>query len=148
MRAAKSILTLIAIVLITGCAATGPLYSEIAPSIPPVSGDKGRIYFYRSSTMLGGAITSDIRLNDRVVGRSVRGSFFFVDEAPGNYTVSTATEVERQLTLTLAAGETKDVQTSVSFGVLVGRINSILASPNDAIAEIAELRYTGAPLKK
>ena len=148
MRTIKSVLALIAIVVITGCAASGPLYSEIASSIPPVSGDKGRIYFYRSSTMFGAAITSDIRLNDRIVGRSVRGSFFYVDEPPENYTVSTATEVERQLTLALAAGETKYVQTSVSFGVVAGRINSILASPNDAKAEIAELRYTGAPLKK
>jgi len=148
MRIVKFVLALLTIVFITGCAATGPLYSEIAPSIPPVSGDKGRVYFFRADTMLGAAMTSDIRLNDRVVGKSERGSFFYVDEAPGNYTVSTATEVERQLTFTLSAGETKYVQTSVSFGVLVGRINSILASPNDAKAEIANLHYTGTPLKK
>lgn len=148
MHTVKSVLTLIAIVLITGCAATGSLYTEIESSIPSLSKDKGRIYFYRSSTIVGGAITSDIRLNDRVVGRSVRGSFFYVDEAPGNYTVTTSTEVERQLTLALSAGETKYVQTSVSMGVLVGRINSILASPNEAKAEIATLRYTGAALKK
>lgn len=148
MRIVKSVLTLLALVLITGCAATGPRYSEIAPSIPSISGDKGRVYFFRADTMLGAAVTSDIRLNNRVVGKSERGSFFYVDEAPGNCTVSTATEVERQLTFTLSAGETKYVRTSVSMGVLVGRVNSILASPNDAKAEIANLHYTGAPLKK
>jgi hypothetical protein len=148
MRIVKSVLTLLAIVLITGCAATGPRLSEISASIPPVPADKGRVYFFRGTTVLGAAITSDIRLNDRVVGVSQRSSFFYVDEAPGNCTVSTATEVERQLTFTLAAGETKYVRTSVSMGVLVGRVNSILESPNIAIAEIANLSYTGAPLKK
>jgi hypothetical protein len=98
--------------------------------------------------MFGAAMTSDIRLNDRVVGRSERGSFFFVDEVPGNMIVSTVTEVEKQLTFKLAAGETKFVKTSVSFGVLVGRINSELTNSTEAKAEITGLAYTGAPLKK
>jgi hypothetical protein len=148
MRIVNSVLTLLAIVLITGCAATGPRHSDIEASIPPVSADKGRVYFFRGSTMLGAAITSDIRLNNRVVGVSQRGSFFYVDEAPGNFTVSTATEVERQLTFTLSAGETKYVRTSVSMGVLVGRVNSILESPDVAKGEISSLSYTGTALKK
>ena len=148
MRIVKSVLTLLAIVVVVGCAATGPRLSEIAASIPPVPADKGRIYFFRGTTMLGAAVTSDIRLNDRVVGVSQRSSFFYVDEVPGNYTVSTTTEVERQLTFALSAGETKYVRTSVSFGVLVGRVNSILENPQIATAEIANLSYTGAALKK
>ena len=148
MRIIKSVLTLLAIVLFAGCAATGPSLSEVAASIPPVPADKGRIYFFRGTSMLGAAITSDIRLNGRVVGVSQRSSFFFVDEAPGNCTVTTATEVERQLTFTLAAGETKYVRTSVSMGALVGRVNSILESPDVAKAELANLAYTGTPLKK
>ena len=148
MRIVKSALTLLAIVLFAGCAATGPSQSEIAASIPPVPADKGRIYFFRGTTILGAAVTSDIRLNGRVVGISQRSSFFFVDEAPGNCTISTSTEVERQLTFTLLAGETKYVRTSVSMGVLVGRVNSTLESPDIANAEIANLSYTGTTLKK
>jgi hypothetical protein len=148
MRFFKIVLAAIILVLGAGCAATGQKYSEMATSIPSLAADKGRIFFYRSDTMFGAAMTSDIRLNDRVVGRSERGSFFFVDEVPGNMIVSTVTEVEKQLTFKLAAGETKFVKTSVSFGVLVGRINSELTNSTEAKAEITGLAYTGAPLKK
>ena len=63
-------------------------------------------------------------------------------------TVMTSTEVEKQLTFKLAAGETKYVRTTVSFGVLVGRINSALVNGSEAKAEIEGLAYTGVPLKK
>jgi len=143
MHAIKSMIAVVAVSVLAGCAATGPLYSEMSGSIPPLSPDKGRIFFYRSDTMFGAAITSNIKLNGKVVGRSERGSFFYVDQAPGNCVVSTSTEVERALTFTLAAGETRYVHTSVSLGVLVGRINATLENAANATAEIAGLHYIG-----
>jgi hypothetical protein len=116
----------------------------VAASIPPIASGKGRVFFYRLDTMLGAAVTSDITLNGRVVGRSERGSFFFVDQAPGNMTVLTSTETEKSLTFTLGQGERKFVRTSVSIGVLVGRIQPELVSASEAKAEIAELAYTGS----
>lgn len=148
MRFFKVIFLAVIVFLGAGCAATGPKYSDIASTIPSLAANKGRVFFFRPDTMLGAAITSDIRVNGNVVGKSERGSFFFVDQAPGNITVSTSTEVEKQLTFTLAAGETKYVKTTVSFGVLVGRINSALVNSTEAKAEIAGLAYTGTPLKK
>lgn len=148
MRLVKIALIAITLALGAGCAATGPKYSEMAASIPSLAADKGRIYFFRPDTMLGAAVTSDIRLNGKVIGKSERGSFFFVDEAPGNMTVSTSTETEKQLTFKLATGETKYVKTTVSFGVLVGRINSELVSGTEAKAEIAGLAYTGTLMRK
>lgn len=147
MRCLKPLFIAAVLALLSACAATGPGYNEVVAKIPPVPADKARIYFYRSNTIVGAALTSDIRLNDRVVGKSERGSFFFVDQAPGNCLVSTSTEVEKQLTFTVAAGETKYVRTSVSFGVLVGRINSELVNADEAKAEITNLNYTGTPLK-
>jgi len=148
MKFIKAVAIAAIVLLGAGCAATGPKYSEVASTIPTLSSGKGRIYFYRPDTMLGAAITSDIRLNGSVVGKSERGSFFFVDSAPGNMTVLTSTEVEKQLTFTLAQGETKFVKTTVSFGVLVGRINSELVSSSVAKGELTGLAYTGTPLKK
>lgn len=146
MRVIKAVCAVIILALVTGCAATGPLYSDISATIPPVSASKGRIYFYRSDTMLGAAVTSDIKLNDKVVGRSERASVFYVDEKPGNCVVSTSTEVEKQLTFTLAAGETRYVHTSVSMGVLVGRINAKLVNAAEAKAEIPSLHYIGGQM--
>jgi hypothetical protein len=148
MTALKTVLALVIVGVLAGCAAEGPLHKEVAASIPTVPAGKGRIYFFRADTMFGAAMTSDITLNGRVVGKSERGSFFFVDENPGSCKASASTEVEREVTFTLAAGETKYVKSSVSMGLMVGRVNLELASPGDADKEIAELHYTGTPLTK
>lgn len=148
MRAVKIMIAAIVFALLTGCAATGPLYSDISASIPPVPADKGRIYFYRSDTVFGAAVTSDISLNGKVVGRSERASVFYVDQTPGNCVVSTSTEVEKHLTFTLAATETRYVHTSVSMGVLVGRINAKLVNAEEAKSEIAGLHYIGGQAQK
>jgi hypothetical protein len=95
--------------------------------------------------MFGAAITSDIDLNGRVVGKSERGSFFFVDENPGN---CTASETGRQVTFTLAAGETKYVNTGAASVVAGGGVKLELVSPNDAKSDLAGLHYTGTPLTK
>lgn len=148
MRLFKIFVSIVVFALLVGCAATGPLYTEVAASIPSVPPNKARVYFFRPDTMLGAAVTSDIRLNEKVVGKSERGSFFFVDQSPGKCTVSTSTEVEKQLTFVLEQGQTKYVRTSVSFGVMVGRINAELVAPDQAKGEISGLHYTGAPLAK
>ena len=148
MSALKTLLALVIVGILAGCAAEGPLHKEVAASIPTVPAGKGRVYFYRADTIFGAAVTSDITLNGRVVGKSERGSFFFVDEGPGNCKASASTEVEREVTFTLAAGETKYIKSTVSMGALVGRVNLELVSPNDVNAEITELHYTGTPLTK
>ncbi|SRR5712691_7954817 len=148
MAALKTFLALFVVVVLAGCAAEGPLHKEVAASIPTIPAGKGRIYFYRADTMMGAAVTSDITFNGRVVGKSERGSFFFVDENPGSCKASASTEVERAVTFTLAAGETKYVKSSISMGLMVGRVNFELVSPDTAKTEITELHYTGTPLPK
>jgi uncharacterized protein DUF2846 len=148
MTALKTFLALFVVGVLAGCAAEGPLHKEVAASIPTVPAGKGRIYFFRADTMMGAAVTSDIKLNGRVVGKSERGSFFFVDENPGSCKASASTEVEREVSFTLAAGETKYIKSSISMGLMVGRVNLELVSAGDANKELTELHYTGAPLKK
>lgn len=131
------------VALLAGCAASGPKPSEIRGSLPTLAADQGRIYFYRTPFTFGGAVTAEIRLNGQPVGRSQRGSFFYVDRPAGNYEVSTSTEVERKLTFALAPGETKYVRTYVSFGVLVGRVVPELMNAAEAEADMADLAYTG-----
>lgn len=129
----------------TGCA-SGPQYKDVASAIPTLAADHGRIYFFRSSSFGGAAIQPEIKLNDKVVGRSVPGGFFFVDEVPGQYTVSTSTEVKRDIRFVLHAGDTKYVRTSVSMGLLVGRVTPTLDDPETAPQEVEQLTYTGAPI--
>src|SRR3989442_2447364 len=147
MRFFKLTVLSLAIVL-TGCA-TGIKQKDMASSIPTLQAEKGRIYFYRSASMLGAAIQPSIMLDGAKVGESKPGGFFFVDGDVGNHEVATSTEVEKKLTFTLDKGEVKYVKTSPSFGVLVGRIVPELVSPAAAEKELPDLSFTGVmPLKK
>ena len=147
MRFIKLFVVCSAIVL-AGCAASGVKQKEMASSIPAVSADSGRIFFYRSSGFAGGAVQPSIRLNGTVVGESKPGGFFYVDTAPGKYEVSTTTEVENNLTFVLEKGEIKYVKTSVKMGLFVGRVVPTLVSNTDAMAELPDLSYTGSPAPK
>jgi hypothetical protein len=143
-RRAALVTMLAAAALFAGCA-TGPKYTEIAKSMTPPKAGEGRIYFFRSSSMLGAALQPEIRLNDVVFGSSKPGGFFFVDRPAGTYKGASSTETEKTLSFALAAGETKYVRTAPSFGVLVGRINLELEDPQKAQTEIETLSFTGGP---
>ncbi|QNB14131.1 DUF2846 domain-containing protein [Paraburkholderia bannensis] len=130
--------------LAAGCA-SGPQYKDVASSIPTLAADHGRIYFFRSDSFGGAMIQPEIKLNDKVVGHSVPGGFFYVDETPGDYTVSTTTETKKEVTFALHAGDTKYVRTSISMGILVGHITPTLDDPDTAPHEIEQLKYIGAP---
>lgn len=128
---------------VTGCA-TGPKFTEVKSSIPRLSQDKGRIYFYRSGTMFGSAIQPSVNLNGVVVGDSKPGGFFYVDVPPANYEVALSTEVEKKLTFTLDKQEQKCVRMSIGLGVLAARVYPELAEPAICDAEIQDMSYTGS----
>jgi hypothetical protein len=135
------------VALLSACA-SGPKYAEVRASIPPLAADQGRIYFYRSSNMMGSGIQPSVMLNGEKVGDSVPGGFFFVDRKPGNFEVLTSTEVERKLTFTLAAGQQQYVRFAVGMGVMVYRVYPELVDAETGGKEIQEATYIGAPLKK
>lgn len=145
MRLVKILAICLATTLV-GCA-SGPKHKDMASTIPAISAEQGRIYFFRSSSMVGAAIQPKIKLNGEEVGSSVPGGFFYVDSKAGNQEVSTSTEAENKLTFVLATGETKYVQTKISFGVMVGRVAPVLVSAEAANAELPDLGYTGGPKK-
>lgn len=131
----------------TGCA-SGPKYTEIKSSIPALSQDNGRIYFYRPTNMgIGSGIQPGVNLNGKTVGESKAGGFFFVDTAPGDYEVLLSTEVEKKLTFTLGKGQERCVRMAVGLGVIVYRVYPELADPQQCQNEIKELSYIGAAMK-
>lgn len=141
MKRLTAIVLVSAALLQIGCAATGAVYDDMVQSVPPVPQDMGRIYFYRPSKFVGAAIQPKVRLNDEVVGKATPGGFFFVDRNPGKYTVSTSTEVEKSLTMTLDGGQTRYVRLTIGMGIMVGRVYPELRSKADATAELAGLKF-------
>lgn len=131
-------------IFMAGCA-TGPQYSVMVSSIPPLEVKQGRIYFYRSG-FLGAAIRPNVRLNEVVVGEAIAGGFFFVDRDPGKFVVALSTEVERNLSFTLESGQTRYVKLTPSFGVIVGRVYPELKGEDEAMKAIRKLKYIGKEL--
>jgi Protein of unknown function (DUF2846) len=130
-----------AVFLVAGCA-SGPKYTEIKGKIPSLQSGQGRVFVYRDSTF-GAAVTPDVLINGKVVGVSRANGFFYTDLPAGNHKLSAGTEVERSLSFTLASGENKYVRSSMSFGVMVGRINFDLVNQAAGEAALADLAYTG-----
>lgn len=147
MKALLRIILLATVALLTACA-SGPKHAEIASSIPGLKPTEGRVYVYRSNSMLGAAIQPKVHINGKAVGESKPGGFFFVDLAPGPVEVSTSTEVEKKLTFNLDPGQVRYVRTSIGFGVMVGRVYPELVDNAAGAKEVAEASYIGAPLTK
>ncbi len=130
------------IIVLSGCA-SGVKHKDMAASIPTLQEDHGRIYFYRSASMIGAAVQPSIKLNGAEVGESKPGGFFFVDAKAGNQEVMCSTEVDKKLTFTLEKGEVKYVRTSVGMGLLVYRVAPELVSKEEAQKELPDLSFTG-----
>jgi len=139
----KSLFILIFLVLIlSGCAITGPKYSLIKPSLPMTNPGEGRIFFYRPSS-LGAGIIPDVVVNNEKVGQAKSWGFFYIDRPPGNYEVLLSTEVEKKLTFTLERRQTRYVRMSVGLGVIVWRVYPELVDQSVGKSEMKELRYIG-----
>lgn len=132
-----------ATIVLTGCAASGPKFSEMQASTPALSGDQGRVYFYRTGSMFGAAIQPAVTLDGKEVGKSQPGGYFYVDAISGGHEASASTEVTNKVSFVLAKGEVKYVRTSPQLGLLAGRIVPELVGAAEATKELPELSYTG-----
>lgn len=129
--------------LLASCASPRGL-DEPPLQIPALKAGYGRVYFTRPGDLVGVAVQPEIRMNNEVVGRSVPGGYSYVDRPPGQYAVTTATEIENAVTFRLAAGETKYIKTAVTPGILVGHVTPTLEFPEQGQSDISRLRYVGA----
>jgi Protein of unknown function (DUF2846) len=134
--------------LLSFCAfAISGAYAETA-AVQKATPDRGRIYFYRASSIVGIAIQPEVRLNGQKVGTATSGGFFVVDRPKGRYEASTTTEAESKFGFTLAPGERKYIRMSISPGILAGRINFEVVSRAVAEAELPSLSQTARPASR
>lgn len=136
-----------AFAFLAGCATTGPTFQQATAAQPTLKAGEGRVYFFRSSSVMGAAVQPNVKLNGEVVGDSRPGGFFYVDRPAGRYVASISTETEKTLSFTLEAGETKYVRGSVSMGLMVGRVILELEQPDKAKADLQTLRQTSLAAK-
>lgn len=136
-------LALLAVALLSGCAASGHSYLAVTSAMPPLKDNSCRVFFYRTDSMVGAAMQPEIRLDNQVVGKSQPGGFFYVDTLPGRHLASSQTENEARLEFDIEAGQTVYVASSITLGLLVGRVQLNLQPEAVAVSELSPLRYTG-----
>jgi hypothetical protein len=130
--------------MLCGCGASGPAYSQVNSSAPQLDPSKGRIYVYRTYNYVGGASSPFITLNGGYLGRSVAGGYFYADLPPGNYhmesfaTFLSLVQSVGQQTFSLKAGQSLYVRS-----ILTSIHELDLVPPDQAAAEISGLSYTG-----
>jgi hypothetical protein len=134
-------------VIVAGCATGGQKFKEMSSEMAAPPAGMGRIYFYRTS-VFGAAVQPEVKLNGEVVGKAVPQGFFYADCPPGDYTVTTATEVEKKLTFTLDAGQVRYVRLAISLGVFVGHVYGELVDGPVAANEMESTSYTGSVAAK
>src|SRR5438552_2430321 len=99
---------------LVGCA-SAPKLSSIKGTLPPLSSDQARIYFYRAYRF-GEAYQPEVTVNGQVVGKAQMEAVFFRDYPPAKYKISTSMAQGKHLVLDLAAGETKYVRLTYRIG--------------------------------
>ncbi len=139
----RLLLVLLAAALLAGCATSGATYADLQPKLAPPAEGQGRIFIYRT-IVLGAAVQPSVRLNNIVVGSAVPRGFIYLDRPAGDYTISTETEVERTLSLTLAPGQVRYVRLNISMGFFVGHVYPELVDDAEAKADIAGCHLVGS----
>jgi hypothetical protein len=128
--------------LVSGCATLGPAFKP-EQSLPS---DKGTVYIYRESKMIGGAVSYTVSANGMPLAKLSSGSYFVYHAVPGEVEFSAQTEAKTSVTIDIRAGEAYYVKGSVGMGVFIGHPHLLLVSSDIGQKEIAECKLVpGAP---
>lgn len=128
------------LVLVSGCA-SGPGFKTVSAAFPPVPAGSARIFFYRNANLgAGAAVRPDVNLNGEKVGSAIPGGFFYVDRPPGDYQVTTTTELKKSLTFHLDAGQVRYVRLGLTPGLMVAHISPELVETQKAQPEIEKTK--------
>jgi hypothetical protein len=95
----------------------------VPETLPPIPDGKGRIIFWRSGTMMGGAIGCGVNIGTERISAMGAGKYFILDLDPGAYEFNAKSEAKDVLNTEVEAGETSYVKCTIRMGMMVGRPN-------------------------
>lgn len=122
LRKILGLLALLSFLALGGCASVPmatPQQDSAAKqfTVPP---GKSRIYLYRNETF-GAAVTMNVALDGKTMGKTASKTYFVWDVAPGHHTIESLTENTSKLTLDTVAGQPYFVWQEVKMGFLTPR---------------------------
>ena len=136
----RTVATLLAALVLAGCAAGGASFSQAAP--PPEG--KSKIVFYRPAGFVGGGATFMIVDNGTNVQRIQNGQFIEYIADPGMHKLNTDTmAIDKPIEVEAAAGQTYYVRASLRQGAWTSTISLSRVYPDEALAELKDCCKSG-----
>ena len=127
---------LMGVLILIGCASLGPSYQKVE-QIPE---NKGLIYIYRTSSIVGGAVSPDVKVGDTVVTTLYKGGYYPYFADPGEVELWAKTESRSAVTLDVKAGEIYYVKGSIGVGFFVGRPHLMVVTKEVGEKEITDCK--------
>ena len=108
----------------------------------PSSIDNAGLYIYRTASLLGAALKKDIWVDDKCVGESARGTFFYEEVSGGTeHKVSTESEFSpNDLIVETQAGKNYFIKQYIKPGVFVGGAGLKLVTEEEGKRDISDLK--------
>ncbi len=124
---------MVGVLLLYSCASLGPAFQKV----DKVPDNIGLVYIYRPSSIVGSAISPDIKVGETVITTLYNGGYYSYFAKPGEVEFWAKTESTSSVTLDIKAGQTYYIKGTVGIGFFVGRPHLMVVTPDVGEKEIA-----------
>lgn len=128
----------------SGCATLGPVYTKV----DKVPQDRGLVYIYRPSSIMGSGVAYDVKVGDNVVTTLHSGGYFPYFSTPGEVEFWAKTESRSAVTIDVKSGQVYYIKGSLGVGFFVGRPHLMVVPADVGEKEIAECKLIPEPKKE
>lgn len=131
--------------LFVGCASVPTEQAQVTSAIKQYntpSANNAGLYIYRKATVVGGALKKDVWVDDKCIGETARGTFFY-EEVIGNAEHKVSTESEfspNDLIVQTQAGQNYFIKQYIKPGVFVGGAGLKLVPEAEGKQDISDLK--------
>jgi len=128
----------------SGCATLGPVYTKV----DKVPEDRGLVYIYRPSGIMGSGVAYNVKVGDNVVTTLHSGGYFPYYSKPGEVEFWAKTESRSAVTIDVKPGQVYYLKGTLGVGFFVGRPHLLVVSADVGEKEIAECKLIPEPKKE
>lgn len=109
--------------------------------IPPPTDGMGQVIFWRSGTMIGGAMGCGVNVGKERISALGAGRYFVMNTVPGAYEFNAKSEAKDTLNIEVDAGGVHVVKCSIKMGLMAGRPNLAPSTIEEFNTKKADLKY-------
>lgn len=128
-------------VLATALPAMASEGQKAPATLPAPPEGQGQVIFWRSGSMVGGALGCGVNIGEERISALGTGKYFVLNLVPGTYEFNAKSEAKDNLTLEVDPGETYFVKCTIRMGIMVGRPNLSPSTKEEFEGKKGDLQY-------